>query len=416
MDGPTIGSLFTGAGALCELAVAPLLGGRVIWHCEYEPPTEKKPRPTQAAARMLAHRFPDTPNLGDISRVDWAAVPRPDILTGGFPCTDVSLAGAQAGLRPETRSGTWTYMAHGIRVLRPDMVVIENVRGLASTGAHCDVEPCPWCVGDQSTRPVLRAFGAVLGDLADLGYDAWWTGLPASDVGACHARFRFVVVAAPRDSALFGWDPALVAGECGEPAWATGGSDRVTPAYPDSAGHAGSPGTELRITARPAIGRDDPEPLLPTPRATDGTKGEPNQRGSSGDLMLPSVVAQLLPTPAVADSQGTRATRGGDRGGELLRGVADQVAATGYDWGIWEAAIRRHERWLGRPVPEPRVRGARGGWKLNPALSEWMMGWPAGWVTDVPGLTIDEQLQVCGNGVVPQQIQKALSYLIPMVR
>lgn len=183
MDGPTVGSLFTGAGALCELAVAPLFGGRVIWHCEYEPPTEKNPKPKQAAARMLAHRFPDTPNLGDISRVAWATVPRPDILTGGFPCTDVSLAGVQAGLRPETRSGTWTYMARGIRALQPDMVVIENVRGLASTGAHCDVEPCPWCVGDQQKRPVLRAFGAVLGDLADLGYDAWWTGLPASGVG-----------------------------------------------------------------------------------------------------------------------------------------------------------------------------------------------------------------------------------------
>lgn len=60
------------------------------------------------------------------------------------------------------------------------------------------------------------------------------------------------------------------------------------------------------------------ESLLPTPRATDGTNGGPNQRGSSGDLMLPSAVVTLLPTPSVADGTGGHLTRSGDRGGELL--------------------------------------------------------------------------------------------------
>jgi hypothetical protein len=58
--------------------------------------------------------------------------------------------------------------------------------------------------------------------------------------------------------------------------------------------------------------------FLPTPRATDGTKGGPNQRGSSGDLMLPSAVTHLLPTPSVADATGGHLSRGGDRSGELL--------------------------------------------------------------------------------------------------
>lgn len=68
--------------------------------------------------------------------------------------------------------------------------------------------------------------------------------------------------------------------------------------------------------------------LLPTRRATDGTKGGPNQRGSSGDLMLPSAV-MLLPTPSVADAMGGHLTRSGDRSGELLLpGVARQIAET----------------------------------------------------------------------------------------
>lgn len=388
----TIGSLFTGAGALCELAVAPLLGGRVVWHCEYEPPSKKTPKPTQAAARVLAHRFPGTPNLGDITRVDWSSVPPVRVMTGGFPCTDVSLAGAQAGLTPETRSGTWTYMAHAIDALRPELVVIENVRGLASSPAHSDLERCAWCMGAGADQP-LRALGAVLGDLADLGYDAVWCGLRASDLGACHERFRFVIAAAPRDTAPFGWDPAPVAGERGEPAGKAGGPDR-----------------DARLL--PAL---NPQ-LLPTPTARDW-KGQ-NQRADA--TCLPGAVSTLLPTPAVADAGGTRARRGGERRGELLlRGVADQVDATAngddWVWGIYEPAIRRHERWLGRTVPAPRVRGPLGGWKLNPQLSEWMMGWPAGWVTDVPGLTLNEQLQVCGNGVVPQQMAAGVEFLLPIL-
>lgn len=429
MNAPTIGSLFSGAGALCELALAPLLGGRVVWHCEYEPPTKKTPKPRQAAARVLAHRFPGTPNLGDITAVDWAAVEPVEVLAGGFPCTDVSSAGQRVGLRPDTRSGLWSHMAYAISVLRPRLVVIENVRGLASAPAHSEMEPCSWCLGDGPDQHALRALGAVLGDLADLGYDAVWCGLRASDVGACHARFRFVVLAAPADTRCL---PGI-ARRLAAPGQAAGGR-----AFGEPSGRCGA------------------RTLLPAPRATDGVKGGPNQRGSSGDLMLPSVVAKLLPTPTgndargsrnltanrrapkpttattgstlsdavwllptptVADGAGGHASRGGLRSSELLLpGVAKSAsAASEVDWGVYEPAIRRHERWLGRPVPHPTIKGARGGKKLNPQLSEWMMGWPAGWVTDVPGLTPNDTLQVCGNGVVPQQMVAAIENLLPLV-
>lgn len=124
--------------------------------------------------------------------------------------------------------------------------------------------------------------------------------------------------------------------------------------------------------------RDNEAALLPTPRATDGTKGGPNQRGSSGDLMLPSAV-NLLPTPKDA-------------------------------WGEYELAIRRWEV-ATRPAPEPTKPNAKGNPKLSDLFDEWLMGLPAGWITNVPGITWNETLKACGNGVVPQQCVAALIYL-----
>jgi DNA (cytosine-5)-methyltransferase 1 len=182
-----IGSLFSGYGGL-DLAVAEAFGAEVVWHCEWD----------DAPAKILKRNFPGVPNFRDVSKVDWAAVEPVDILTGGFPCQDLSLAGKRAGLRDGTRSGLWSEFAEAIRVIQPKFVVIENVRGLLSASAYCDLEFCPWCMGDESGEPVLRALGAVLGDLADIGYDAEWTGIRAADAGAPHNRFRIFIVAYPR--------------------------------------------------------------------------------------------------------------------------------------------------------------------------------------------------------------------------
>lgn len=80
----------------------------------------------------------------------------------------------------------------------------------------------------------------------------------------------------------------------------------------------------------------------------------------------------------------------------------------------YDPAIRRWEHLLGRPAPAPVVPG-RSGHRLNPQLTEWMMGLPLGWVTAVPGLSHPEQLRILGNGVVPQQAAHALRLLLPVM-
>jgi DNA (cytosine-5)-methyltransferase 1 len=183
------GELFAGVGGL-GMAVDAVFGSRPAWFAEFD----------KAPSKVLEYRNPEVANFGDVTRIDWVAVERPSILAGGFPCQDVSLAGRRRGMKTGTRSGLWSEFAQGIDILRPDWVVIENVRGLLSADAASDVEPCPWCLGDDGEQHALRALGAVLGDLAELGFDAEWTGLRASDVGAPHGRFRVFILAWPSEN------------------------------------------------------------------------------------------------------------------------------------------------------------------------------------------------------------------------
>lgn len=119
-----VGSLFTGYCVL-DLAVEHVFNAETAWFSEMNEPV----------ARIFAHHWPDAPNLGDITRIDWNTVEPVDILCGGFPCQDISKVGQQAGLAPSTRPGLWSFMAEAIEALQPGYVVIENVRGLLSARA-----------------------------------------------------------------------------------------------------------------------------------------------------------------------------------------------------------------------------------------------------------------------------------------
>jgi DNA (cytosine-5)-methyltransferase 1 len=161
----TVGSLFAGIGGL-DLGLE-LAGMNVIWQSEIEP----------YCCRVLAKHWPDIPNLGDVREVDWSTVERPDLICGGYPCQPFSLAGARRGETDERH--LWPAMRDAIRVLRPRYALLENVPGHLSLG-----------------------FDRVLGDLADVGYDATWDCIPAAAVGAPHLRYRLFVVAYPQRDEL----------------------------------------------------------------------------------------------------------------------------------------------------------------------------------------------------------------------
>lgn len=115
----------------------------------------------------------------------------------------------------------------------------------------------------------------------------------------------------------------------------------------------------------------------------------------------------LLPTPTTQD--------GSNNGGPSQFGrnsLSIEAARSEQQWGKYADAIARWES-LTRPAPAPtEPTGRNGAARLSPRFTEWMMGAPEGWITDVPGLTRNEALKACGNGVVPQQAAFALSAML----
>jgi DNA (cytosine-5)-methyltransferase 1 len=158
-DRPTFGSLFAGIGGI-DLGLE-----RAGWECRFQ--VEWDP----FCQRVLAKHWPDVPRFGDIADVDWSGVPPVDLLAGGFPCQPFSVAGKQRRLDDDR--WLWPEFARAIRELRPRYVLVENVPGLLVGGG----------------------MDAVLGDLAELGYDAEWESIPAAAVGAPHLRYRVWIIA-----------------------------------------------------------------------------------------------------------------------------------------------------------------------------------------------------------------------------
>ena len=170
----------------------------------------------------------------------------------------MSAAGKRAGIKAGTRSGLWAVFADAIDALRPQYVVVENVRGLLSARAHRHLESDDTTMGDRSDRPVLRALGAVLGDLSDLGYDARWATVAAASVGAPHRRERVFILATD-------------AGNDGRPREADnprGGQSHVAGSV--VRGQPGGCGTAAASGAVSAVSGDEPGvALLPTPCVVD---------------------------------------------------------------------------------------------------------------------------------------------------
>lgn len=162
-------ALFAGAGG--GVLGGHLLGWRTVCAVEWEP----------YAACVLAARqndgfLPPFPIWSDVQTFDgrpWRGLV--DVVSGGFPCQDISAAGKGAGIDGD-RSSMWKHMARVVREVGPRYVFVEN-----------------------SPMLVSRGLGTVLGDLAALGFDAAWCVLSASDVGAPHIRERIWILAHARE-------------------------------------------------------------------------------------------------------------------------------------------------------------------------------------------------------------------------
>lgn len=179
-------------------------------------------------------------------------------------------------------------------------------------------------------------------------------------------------------------------------------------------------------------------PLLPSPRAADGRRGPTlNSPAHKGGKDLVTVVVELyreqpevyFKTPTAnlgtnGSAQHPDKRKAGGHGPNLQDEVCfllnvspDAQEADGPHsppewWGKFAPAVHRWERLTGKAAPVPVQRGPRGGIRLAPRFCEWLMGLPEGWVTEVPGVNVNEQLARIGNGVVPAQAYHAFKLLM----
>lgn len=130
------------------------------------------------AIKVYQKHYPKAVNLGDVTKIDGRTLLRIDILTAGFPCQDISIAGKGGGIKA-SRSGLFFEIIRIAKDCRPRIIFLENVARLISINDGLD-------------------FGTVLGELATLGYDAEWNCIPASYVGAPHRRDRIWIIAYPQ--------------------------------------------------------------------------------------------------------------------------------------------------------------------------------------------------------------------------
>lgn len=167
--------LFSGIGGF-SLGLERTGGFQTVAFCEFD----------TAAQNVLRKHWPHVPIHPDVRLLTKADVSLPiQVICGGFPCQDISIAGHRQGIVGE-RSGLWSEYKRIINEFRPSYAIIENVSALRNNG-----------------------LALVLQDLSQIGYDAEWNCIPASALGATHQRDRIWIVAYPKcegpQGGLSGW-------------------------------------------------------------------------------------------------------------------------------------------------------------------------------------------------------------------
>lgn len=348
-----IGSLFSGYGGL-DLADEHVFNVDTVWFSELNEPV----------ARVFSNHWPGVPNLGDITTINWRDVEPVDILIGGFPCQDVSTVGKRAGLAPGTRSGLWAHMAEAIDALQPEWVVIENVRGLLSSSATRP--PTEGDPHDARNHGDATPDGATLRELEP---DPWHLGDNATRPLRAHGAVLGDLADLRLDARWIGLPASLV----------------------------GAPHHRLRIfiLAHRTLPHPTRNRLLT--RRRDARSGEGEARDDRG----------------IAPDHRLRTPRTGWLIEQEAR-VGDAVVTdrrTVQRWGRYADAIIRWEHITGRTAPAPALLNDADGPRPAPAFVEWLMGLPAGWVTDNGDLTTNQQITALGNGVLPLQALHALDLL-----
>lgn len=342
-----IGSLCTGYGGL-DLAVEAFFNAETIWCAEND----------KYASQVIEQRF-GIPNHGDIKQIDWAKLPEINILTAGYPCQPFSHAGERKGTNDPRH--IWPHIQEAISILRPQIVIMENVRGHLTLG-----------------------FKEVLKGLAEIRYDAKWTIVRASDAGAPHRRERLFIIAQP----------------------ANANSERSDLGGQDSIWDKGQSQFEFNgmgATTTSNFDSDAQSESRRTDRSIYGSPSEIINRSNRNELRSSSSI--------IADTIGERfenqlqTTKSG-KSFEIRPSYADNEYQphNGQVSSIRRRFTARCEMHLQTP-PNPLDQG-----KLNAKFVEYMMGLQPGWVTDIE-LSRSQQLKMLGNGVVPQQAELALELL-----
>lgn len=384
MSALRIGSLFSGYGGL-DMAVQSVIGGQIAWHVEYD----------KGPSAILAHHYPDIPNYGDVTAVDFTAIEPVDVLTGGYPCQPFSHAGNRKGTDDERH--LWPHVLRAIREVGPRLVILENVRGHLSLG-----------------------FDTVLADLAGVGWSAVWGVVRAADAGACHQRARLFIVAYPDGAGCIKHGRAVADGS--QLATAQHSGDAPADASSRQLARTSAVRDGLSVVAK--RGHQSPAD------ASGERHGRREDAGVVGRVGSTAAVVGRSTSPArkvagdrgaadAADADSASSEAWGDTGydGDVVRlQSVGSAALAAVNWGDYGPAIARWAHVIGRPAPAPTESGRNGRPRLSPAFVRWMMGLPAGWVTDPAiGISRTAQLKALGNGVVPQQAALALSMLLQLV-
>lgn len=183
---------FSGIGGFSYAAEHIVGGFETVAFVEREPYCQK----------ILSKHWPSVPIHDDITTFN-PELYSADVVCGGFPCQDISLAGKQAGIKEGTRSGLFYELMRVVRLVRPQYVILENVSAILANGLD-----------------------TVLAELAQAGFDAEWACIPASAVGACHQRDRWWLVAYTKGSRARQHKSHARRQRDGESLFADGGADQ----------------------------------------------------------------------------------------------------------------------------------------------------------------------------------------------